>query len=80
MKRKTEKMPKMMDRKKAKAAMAPPALLSLADSAWRLRREGGEEEEGRGGGREGRDEMVCVCACMWYGYESEKVGGKGKER
>jgi hypothetical protein len=36
MRRKTEKMPKMIDRKKANVAMAPPALFSLADSAWRL--------------------------------------------
>ena len=45
MKRKRENTPKMRNRKKAKVAMAPSALLSLADSAWRLQGGGGEERD-----------------------------------
>jgi hypothetical protein len=45
MKRKRENTPKMRNRKKAKVAMAPSALLSLADSAWRLQGGGGGERD-----------------------------------
>lgn len=63
-------MPKMRKRKKAKVAMAPSALFSLADSAWRLQRGGG------GGGGGGRYDMKRGWRKIAHSLKDQHILGK----